>query len=77
MSFADASERGGQVVIKDLAVGLPEGAGTAKFTETLIDAPVENGDGTIEAASVTVTDGTITGDDVNGAVSSAVMTGSW
>ncbi|MDH3704301.1 MAG: hypothetical protein OEU46_23635 [Alphaproteobacteria bacterium] len=74
VSFADAFERGGQVVIKDLAVGLPEGAGTAKFTETVLDAPVENGDGTIEAATVTVTDGTIEGDDVNGAVSSAVMT---
>ena len=74
VSFADAFERGGQVVIKDLAVGLPEGAGTAKFTETVLDAPVENGDGSIEAATVTVTDGTIEGDDVNGAVSSAVMT---
>jgi hypothetical protein len=74
VSFAEAFERGGQVVIKDLSVGLPEGAGTAKFTETVLDAPVENGDGTIQAASVTVTDGTIAGDDVNGAISSAVMT---
>lgn len=74
VSFADAFERGGQVVIKDLAVSLPEKAGTAKFTEIVLDAPAENGDGTFEAASVTMTDGTIEGDDVNGAVSSAVMT---
>jgi hypothetical protein len=73
-SFADASERGGQVVIKDLAIGLPEGVGTAKFTETVLDAPVENGDGSVEAVSLTMTDGTIEGDDINGAVSTAVMT---
>ena len=74
VSYADAFERGGQVVILNLAFGLPEGAGTAKFTETILDAPVENGDGSIDAATVTVTDGTIEGDDVNGTVSSAVMT---
>jgi hypothetical protein len=75
VSFTEAFERGGQVVIQNLSVGLPEGAGTAKITETVLDGPVENGDGTIEAASVTMTDSTIEGDDVNGAVSSAVMTG--
>jgi hypothetical protein len=74
VSYADAFERGGQVVILNLSVGLPEGAGTAKFTETVLDAPVENGDGTFEAATVTMMDGTVNGDDVNGAVSSAVMT---
>ncbi len=74
VSFAEAFERGGQVVIVNLAVGLPEDAGTAKFTETVLEAPAENGDGTIEAATVTMTDGTIEGDDVNGSVSNAVMT---
>jgi hypothetical protein len=74
VSFADAFERGGQVVIRDLAVVLPGGAGTAKITEIVLDAPVENGDGSIEAASLTMTGGTIEGDDINGTVSSAVMT---
>lgn len=74
VSFADAFERGGQVIIRDLAIGLPEGVGTAKFAETILDAPVENGDGSIQAVSLTMTDGTIEGDDINGAVSSAVMT---
>ena len=75
VDFADAYEQGNQVVILNLSVGLPEGAGTATFTETIVDAPVKNGDGTIEAASVTVRDGKIEGDDVNGTVGSAVMTG--
>ncbi len=74
VSFADAFERGGQVVIRDFAIDLPEGAGTAKFAETVLDAPVENGDGSIQAVSLTMTDGTIDGDDVNGTVDSAVMT---
>ena len=74
VSFADAIARGGQVVIRDLAVDLPGGAGTAKITETVLDAPVENGDGSIEAVSLTMTGGTIEGDDINGTVGSAVMT---
>ncbi len=74
VSYDDAFQRGSQIVIVNLAIGLPEGAGTAKFTETVLNAPVENGDGSIDAATVTVTDGTIEGEDINGAVSSAVMT---
>ena len=62
VSFAEAFERGGQVVIRDLAIGLPEAAGTAKFTETVLDAPGENGDGSIQAVSVTMTDGKVEGD---------------
>lgn len=73
VSFADAFERGGQIVIRDLTIDLPEGAGTAKFAESVLDAPVENSDGSIAAVSLTMTSGTIRGNDINGSINSAMM----
>jgi hypothetical protein len=75
VTFDAASADGGNVVIDGLAInrnGKPE-EGQIRFAKTVIEAPVEGGEGIFSAPAIEFSDGTITG-EATGSIGSATLT---